>query len=299
VAVVAPSGPVDPERLAAGGAVLRDLGLDVVVGKHVLARVDLAEIEPVRPGWQALAGADADRAADLRAAWCDPAVRAVLCARGGYGATRVLEHLDWTAMAAAAAGHGPKILHGSSDITALHVAFGRRLGVTTSFGPMVAALLADAGGEPVTLAHARAALFGRAEPVRGRRALVGGRAEGPLTGGNLSLLAALTGTAHAAEPAAGRIAFLEDATEQPYRIDRMLGQLLQAGWFAGVAGIALGSWIDCGDPAELAAVFLARLGPLGVPLLAGLPVGHGSPQLTIELGARARLDADQMILTPI
>jgi muramoyltetrapeptide carboxypeptidase LdcA involved in peptidoglycan recycling len=279
--------------------VLRDLGLDVVVGEHVLARVDLAEAEPVRPGWQTMAGADADRAADLRAAWCDPAVRAVLCARGGYGATRVLDHLDWAAMAAAAAAHGPKILHGSSDITALHVAFGRRLGVTTSFGPMVAALLADGGGEPVTVAHARAALFGRAEPVRGRRALVGGRAEGELTGGNLSLLAALTGTPHAAEPATGRIAFLEDVGEEPYRIDRMLGQLLQAGWFEGVAGVALGSWIDCGDPAELAAVFLARLGPLGVPLLAGLPVGHGSPQLTIELGAGVRLDADRMILTPI
>lgn len=301
VAVVAPSGPVDPERLAVGSAVLRDLGLDVVVGKHVLARVDLAEAEPVRPDWQALAGADADRAADLRAAWCDPGVRAVLCARGGYGATRVLDHLDWAAMTAAAAAHGPKILHGSSDITALHAAFGRRLKVTTSFGPMVAALLADAGAgaASVTVAHARAALFGRAEPVRGRRTLVGGRAEGPLTGGNLSLLAALTGTPHAAEPATGRIAFLEDVTEQPYRIDRMLGQLLQAGWFTGVAGIALGSWIDCGDPAELEAVFLARLGRLGVPLLAGLPVGHGSPQLTIEFGARARLDADRKILTTI
>jgi muramoyltetrapeptide carboxypeptidase LdcA involved in peptidoglycan recycling len=299
VAVVAPSGPPDPARLAAGCAVLRDFGLDVVVGKHVLARVDLAEAEPVPPGRQALAGTDADRAADLVAAWCDPAVRAVLCARGGYGATRMLDHLDWAACAAAAAAHGPKILHGSSDITALHVGFGRRLGVTTSFGPMVAALLADPVGEPVTVAHARAALFGRGGPVRGRPALVGGRAEGPLTGGNLSLLAALTGTPHAAEPATGRIAVLEDIAEQPYRIDRMLGQLLQAGWFAGVAGIALGSWIDCGDPAELDAVFLARLGPLGVPLLTGLPVGHGSPQLTIELGGRARLDADRMILTPI
>ena len=299
VAVVAPSGPVDPGRLAAGCAVLRDLGLDVVVGRHVFARVDLAEAEPVRPGWQALAGTDADRAADLREAWCDPAVRAVLCARGGYGATRVLDHLDWAALAAATAAHGPKILHGSSDITALHVAFGYRLGITTSFGPMVASLLADAGREPVTAAHARAALFGRGEPVRGRRALVGGRAEGPLTGGNLSLLAALTGTGHAAEPATGRLAFIEDVTEEPYRIDRMLGQLLQAGWFAGVAGIALGSWVDCGDPAELDAVFLDRLGPLGVPLLAGLPIGHGSPQLTIELGAGTCLDADQKLLTPV
>jgi muramoyltetrapeptide carboxypeptidase len=295
VAVVAPSGPVDPERLAAGRAALCDLGLDVVVGAHVHARVTLAEAEPVPPGWQALAGADAERAADVCDAWCDPAVRAVLCARGGYGATRVLDHLDWAAMSAATAAHGPKILHGSSDITALHVAFRRRLGVTTSFGPMVAALVADR--EPVSTEHARAALFGRGGPVPGRRALVGGRAEGTLTGGNLSLLAALTGTPYAPEPATGRIAFLEDVGEKPYRIDRMLGQLLQAGWFDGVAGIALGSWVDCGRRAELDALFLARLGPLDVPILAGLPVGHGSPQLTIELGARARLDAGRRLLT--
>ncbi|HEU5161465.1 MAG TPA: LD-carboxypeptidase [Streptosporangiaceae bacterium] len=297
VAVVAPSGPVDPARLAAGCATLRDLGLHVVVGEHVRARVTLAETEPVPPGWQALAGTDADRAADLRDAWCDPAVRAVLCARGGYGSTRVLDHLDWAALAGAMAAQGPKILHGSSDITALHVAFGRRLGVTTSFGPMVAAILADR--EPVSTEHARAALFGAAAPVRGRRALAGGCAEGVLTGGNLALLAALAGTPDAAEPATGRIAFLEDVAEPPYRVDRMLGQLLRAGWFAGVAGIALGTWVDCGTPAELDAVFAARFGPLGVPVLAGLPVGHGAPQLTIELGARARLDADQMFLTSV
>ncbi|HEY7487436.1 MAG TPA: LD-carboxypeptidase [Streptosporangiaceae bacterium] len=299
VAVVAPSGPVDPERLAAGCAALRDLGLDVVVGKHAGARVTLAEREPVPPDWQGLAGADADRAADLQQAWCDPGVQAVLCARGGYGATRVLDHLDWTVLAAACSAHGPKILHGSSDITALHVAFGRRLGVTTSFGPMVASLLAER--EPASTEHARAALFGPGEPVPGGHALVPGRAEGVLTGGNLSLLAVLAGTPYGAEPATGRIAFLEDVTEQPYRIDRMLVQLRQAGWFDGVAGIALGTWVDCGDPAELDAVFRARLAPLGVPILAGLPVGHGPRQLTIELGAQVRLDAERelrLTLTP-
>ena len=293
VAVVAPSGPVDPVRLDAGCAALRALGLDVVVGKHVLGRVTLAEQDAVPPDWQALAGTDADRAADLEDAWCDPGIRAVLCARGGYGATRVLDHLDWPAMS----GHRPKILHGSSDITALHAAFGRRLGVTTSFGPMGASLLA--AGEPVSAGHARAALFGPAKPVTGGYAHVPGRAEGVVTGGNLALLAALTGTPHAAPPASGRIAFLEDVAEPPYRIDRMLTQLLQAGWFDGVAGIALGSWVDCGDPAELAAVFLARLGPLGVPILAGLPIGHGPCQLTIELGAPAEVDTDQGILQPL
>src|SRR5690606_5654156 len=88
VAVVAPSGPAAPSRLEAGCAVLRDLGLDAVVGKHALDRVNLGRPGPVRDGWHRLAGSDADRAADLQSAWCGPSVRAVICSRGGYGATR-------------------------------------------------------------------------------------------------------------------------------------------------------------------------------------------------------------------
>lgn len=304
VAVVAPSGPVDPARLEAGCGVLRDLGLEVVLGGHVLDRANLAGAA-ARDGWHRLAGTDADRAADLQAAWCDPDVRAVLCARGGYGATRLLDLLDWDALAAASAtDRGPKLLHGSSDITALHVAFGARLGVSTSFGPMVAGLVADLAGpldadRERTLAHLRSALF--ADPagttVTGSHALSPGRAQGVLTGGTLALLTALIGTSHAPPPAAGRIVLLEDVCEAPYRVDRMLTQLLQAGWFDGAAGVVLGSWTDCGDPAELDAVFTDRLGPLGVPVLAGVPAGHGPCQVTLELGAPVRLDAAALTLS--
>ncbi|MDL4777109.1 MULTISPECIES: S66 peptidase family protein [Thermomonosporaceae] len=324
VAVVAPSGPADPARLEAGCAVLRDLGLDVTVSAHVLDRTGLGGAGPVPEAWQRLAGTDADRAADLQAAWCDPGVRAVICARGGYGATRVLDHLDWPALAAATgaaveAGPGPKALHGSSDITALHAAFGTRLGITTSFGPMPAGRLADlapAGadadtpapgpGDAVlarTLDGLRAVLFKEEGAVgTGPRVLTGthalrpGRAEAVLTGGNLSLLAALLGTPYAPPPAAGRVVFLEDVAEAPYRIDRMLTQLLQAGWFDGAAGVALGSWTRCGDPAEVDAVLAGRLGPLGVPILAGVPAGHGPCQRTLELGVPVRLDAGALTL---
>lgn len=305
VAVVAPSGPAAPSRLEAGCAVLRDLGLDAVVGKHALDRVNLGRPGPVRDGWHRLAGSDADRAADLQSAWCDPSVRAVICSRGGYGATRVLDHLDWDALEEAAevdaaSGRGPKILHGSSDVTALHAAFGTRLNITTSFGPMPAGVIADLGpalaGERADAARAatldglRAALFGGPVALPGTHALRPGRAEGPLTGGTLSLLTALLGTPYAPPPAAGCIVFLEDVSEAPYRVDRMLVQLLQSGWLDGAAGIALGTWRDCGDPAELDAVFDARLGPLGVPVLAGVPAGHGPHQRTLELGAPAVLD---------
>ncbi|WP_067488214.1 S66 peptidase family protein [Actinomadura hibisca] len=301
VVVAAPSGPVDAARLAAGCAALRGLGLEVELAPHVTDRVAL-DGSGARPGWQGLAGTDADRAADLTAAWCDPGVRAVLCARGGYGATRLLDHLDWNVLAAAGPG---TLLHGSSDITALHAAFGARLGVTTSFGPMIATELTAAGDDDApTAASFAAALFGpSAPPVTGTGALRPGRApavaEGPLTGGTLTLLTALLGTPYAPPPAAGRVVFLEDVAEAPYRIDRMLTQLRQSGWLDGAAGIVLGTWTGCGDPAELAAVFAGRLGPLEAPVLTGVPAGHGPRQLTLELGARVRLDARARTLTQV
>jgi len=282
VAVVAPSGPVDAVQLGRGVERLEEIGLKVVVGAHVLDRQELPY----------LAGSDTGRAADLQAAWCDPAVAAVFCARGGYGAARLLGLLDWELMRAA----GPKVLLGSSDITALHQAFGAELGVPTLHGPMPgsALLAAEPGPEPVTWDHLRAALFeAPAAPVVGDRVLAPGRAEGVLAGGNLSLLASLCGTRH--QPSfAGRIALLEDIGEEPYRIDRMLTQLLQAGAFAGVRGIALGSWVDCGDPYP---VLRDRLLPLGVPILAGLPVGHGSPQMSVWLGALGVIDTESCSLT--
>ncbi|MEU7940774.1 S66 peptidase family protein [Microbispora bryophytorum] len=267
VALVAPAGPVDPVRLERGTEVLSGLGLRVVHGASILAR----------EGY--LAGPDAARAADLQDAWCDPGVAAVICARGGYGTTRLLGLLDWDAMVAA----GPKILLGSSDITALHRAFADRLGLATLFGPMPAgATISDPEGpEPVTFAHLREALFEGGTPaaVTGDRVIVPGRAEGRLTGGNLALLAALCGTPYALR-ARDRIVLLEDVTEEPYRIDRMVTQLLQAGCLDGAAGIVLGSWVDCGDPLPVLTELLA---PLGVPVVAGLPVGHGTPQMAMWL----------------
>jgi muramoyltetrapeptide carboxypeptidase len=276
VAVVAPSGPCEPAWLDAGCRRLREVGFDVVLGDHVTDRT------------RYLAGTDEDRAADLARAWTDPDVRAVLCARGGYGAGRLLPLLDWDALAAA----GPKLLHGSSDVTALHVAFGARLGLVTSFGPMPANHLLG-GDHPDTesFEHMSRSLLSPhlLEPLAGTHALLRGTATGRLVGGNLSLVAAMVGTPWIGPPAEGRIVFLEDVGEAPYRVDRLLTQLLQAGWLDGVAGIALGSWDGCGDDVE--ETLAERLTPLGVPVLAGLPVGHGRPQLTIPLGAEVTLDA--------
>lgn len=284
--VVAPAGPVDPGRLARGVAVLESLGLRVEVGPHVLDR-------DARLAY--LAGADADRAHDLASAWCDPGVAAVFCARGGYGTLRLLDHLPWETLARLQ----PKVFVGGSDVTALHLALSARAGKATFFGPVVAGTVLGGGDVPdrASVDGLHSALF-TAGPVTVRAAephvLLPGRAAGPLTGGTLTLLAAALGSADLTH-AAGRIVLLEDVAEAPYRVDRMLTSLLRAGYFDGVTGVALGSWERCGDGVR--AVLAERLTPLGVPVLGGLPVGHGSPQLTVPLGPPAMLDADAGTLT--
>ncbi|MET8952481.1 S66 peptidase family protein [Streptomyces sp. NPDC004393] len=286
VAVVAPSGPVVEERLAAGLDLLRGWGLDPVVGPHVLDR---------HPDFPYLAGTDADRAADFQAAWCDPDIAAVLCARGGYGAQRMVDLLDWDALRAA----GPKVLVGFSDITALHEAFAVRLGLATLHGPMVSAL--DFLKNERAQEHLRATLF---EPesvttirASGGTALVPGRARGVTLGGCLSLLAAELGTPHARSGARGGLLMIEDIGEEAYRVDRTLTQLLRSGGLDGVAGIALGSWKECGSYELLRRVLADRLGGLGVPVVEEFGFGHCDGALTIPFGVAAELDAEAGTLT--
>ena len=284
VAVVSPSGPVEPAALERGVALLESWGLRVRVGAHALDR----------DGY--LAGRDEDRAADLTAAWCDREVRALVCARGGYGAHRTADLVDWPRLRAAA----PKVLVGSSDATALHEAVGHELGLVSVFGPMPASpVLAGTDPHGPSAEHLRATLLDSPEVVLSPEPgapgpVAGGRVRGPLVGGNLTLLAAGVGTRWSL-PAAGGIAVLEDVTESAYRLDRLLTQLLRAGWFDGVLGVALGSWHSCGEDAVAAVI--GRLAPLGVPVLAGLPFGHARPQLSLPLGAPAALDADAGTLT--
>ncbi|MEU0399501.1 LD-carboxypeptidase [Streptomyces sp. NPDC006197] len=286
VAVVAPSGPVPEERLTAGLDILRGWGLEPVVAPHVL---------DAHPTLGHLAGADRARARDLTEAWCDPSVSAVLCARGGFGAQRMVDLVDWTAIRAA----GPKAFVGYSDVTALHEAFAVRAGFATLHGPMVAAgtFLSD----PRTQESLRATLF---EPetvltlgLETARPLVPGRARGVTLGGCASLLAADLGTPHRRPSARGGLLLLEDVGEEPYRLDRVLTQLLRSGWLDGVAGIGLGSWEECGPYEEVRAVLADRLGGLGVPVVEEMGFGHSTTALTMPLGVPAALDADTGTLT--
>lgn len=278
VAVVATSGPLVPARLARGVATLESWGLEVVLGRHV------------GEARRHLAGTDEQRAEDLQRAWCDPAVRAVVAGRGGSGAARLVDLLDWAAMAAA----GPKLLVGFSDVTVLHAAVANRLGLASLMGPM-AATQAFAGErpDPATVDGLRTALFdpesARVLADGGLTTEVAGRARGVLVGGTLAVLAQSVGTPEH-RPARGGIAVLEDVSEPTHRVDALLTQLLRVGWFDGVAGVVLGTWHTCG--ADALEVVVERLRALGVPLASGLPFGHSVPQLTVPLGVDADLDAD-------
>ncbi|MFF0740053.1 LD-carboxypeptidase [Streptomyces sp. NPDC004111] len=292
VAIVAPSGPVPGDRLEEGLGILRGWGLEPVVMPHV---------RETHPRFRYLAGDDADRARDLTEAWCDPSVAAVLCARGGYGAQRMTDLVDWAAMRAATAALGrPKVFVGYSDVTALHEAFAVRMGVATLHGPMTAALSFLKDGP--TQESLRATLF---EPesvltlgLPTARALVPGRAHGITLGGCVSLLAADLGTPAARPSARGGLLVVEDIGEEAYRLDRILTQLLRSGWLDGVAGIALGSWVDCGPyETEIRPVLYDRLAGLGVPVVEELGFGHSATALTVPLGVPAELDADAGTLT--
>ncbi|MFG2835606.1 LD-carboxypeptidase [Streptomyces zaomyceticus] len=286
VAVVAPSGPVPEERLRAGLDILRSWDLDPVVAPHVL---------DTHPTLGHLAGADRARARDLTEAWCDPEVSAVICARGGFGAQRMVDLVDWRAIREA----GPKVFVGYSDITALHEAFALRAGYATLHGPMVAAgtFLSD----PRTRESLRATLF-EPESVRTlgletARALAPGRARGVTLGGCVSLFAADLGTPYGRPSARGGLLLLEDVGEEPYRLDRILTQLLRSGRLDGVAGIGLGSWSECGPYEEVRAVLADRLGGLGVPVVEEMGFGHSETALTMPLGVSGVLDAESGTLT--
>jgi muramoyltetrapeptide carboxypeptidase len=239
-----------------------------------------------------LAGGDARRLAELHAALADPGIRAVFCARGGYGATRLLAQL-----AAHAPPGAPKPLVGFSDITALHLwlqAHGR----ISIHGPVLTQLPRL---PPATCARLFELLESDrpASPLTGTATCVAGVAEGPLLGGNLSVFTRLLGTPYM-PPLDGAILLLEDQGERPYRLDRMWTHMHLAGVFTRVRGIVLGSFTACEEPGASYTsdeVLRELAGSTRLPCASGFPIGHGDVNEPVPLGVRVRLDADDARLT--
>jgi muramoyltetrapeptide carboxypeptidase len=286
IALVAPSGRVaSPERVDQAAAALDELGFAVRV------------YPSCRSGYGYLSGTDEERAADLNAAFADDAIDGIVCLKGGYGTPRILDKLDYPMIA-----RHPKLFVGYSDITAIHIALLNRCELATIHGPMASSDMVPSfdpfSKEAWLAALTRNESLGRLPRPAGDpgpRVLVPGLARGELVGGNLSLIAATMGTPYQIRPE-GRILFIEDIDEAPYRIDRMLTNLRLAGVFKDCAGIALGNWNKCeaapGKPSlGLEEVFRDTLCGAGKPVLMGLAAGHCSPTLTLPLGTMAELDA--------
>jgi muramoyltetrapeptide carboxypeptidase len=275
VSVVAPSGPYDPDRVRRGVELLSSWGLTVRYGDR-----------PAGPAHRLsyISADDQIRADDFAAAWCHHQTRAIWAARGGYGAQRMIDRVDFEALRAA----GPKHLIGFSDITALHARIGRELKSVTIHGPVVGSVaqLAD----PPSVASLQKLIMAPAESgmqlARGHR-VVAGTATGRLWGGNLSLLASDVGIEP--PPDAPGVLVVEDIREDSYRIDRMLTQLARAGWLDQVVGVGVGQFEGNPTSELLEHVVADRLAGLGVPVVAGLDVGHGERNLALPLGAQVRI----------
>ena len=286
VAVVAPASPFSRDELFCGLAWLR-----------TRYRLRLSPRILLRDGY--LAGDDASRSAELSRAMLDPDIGAIVCARGGYGAMRLLDALPWDAFAAR-----PKWIAGFSDITALHLQAAFR-GVCSLHAPNVTGL-----GRSIT-AHERLALI---DPLEGRPALpwsdleplhVGQKrspfmsARGPVVGGNLALVVSMAAAGRLLVPEHA-IVVLEDVTERPYRVDRMLTSLRMGNHFARASAIVFGGFTQCEpgpDGVSVTDVLRERTADLGIPVLAGAPFGHGAPNQAFVHGATATLDGTTLRFT--
>lgn len=273
IGVAAVSGPVDPEKLAAGIAALEARGYRPVPAANLSASRGF------------LAGTDEERREGYRRLLIDPEIDAIFFARGGYGSARILPRLD----PKEAAAH-PKIHLGGSDLSALFAWLARAAGLVCFYGPMVAVELG--GGAALDW---EAVLSGSTpEPHRFSEAdvLAPGGADGPLVGGCLSLLASLAGTPDMVS-GRGSILFWEDVGEAVYRLDRMLTQLEASGTFDGLRGMVIGSVAPGrGESAETVREYLRdRFAAASFPVAIGLPAGHLASPRTVPLGVRVRLEA--------
>ena len=275
--MAAVSGPVDEQKLGRGIGSLRSKGYEVREALNLRARRGF------------LAGSDEERAAGYRALLCDPSVDAIFFARGGYGSSRILRHLDVEEIRA-----NPKIHLGGSDLTALFAWIQKHSGLVTFYGPMVAVEMAEGIADPDWDAVLRG------EPLEqhaiGREdVVVPGSAEGALVGGCLSLVASLCGTPEAVL-GEGAILFWEDTGEDTYRLDRMLTQLERSGAFDGLRGMVIGSVVPRRDAESSEAVreyLFERFGGSPFPVAMGLAAGHLASPRTLPLGVPARLDLEE------
>jgi len=300
VGLVMPATAVDsPERITIAKEIAESLGFSVVLGQHV------------RNVYGYLAGSDKERADDINAMFRRSDVKGVFPVQGGWGSMRVLPHLDFELIR-----KNPKVFIGFSDITTLLLAFHKFSGLVTFHGPNIFSTFNEYVSDYYFRAITTTAPLGllkqpplppgeRVDKENRILTLHGGTATGELIGGNLSLLVTTLGTPFEMD-LSGKILFLEDVHEEPYRIDRMLTHLFLSGSLSKAAGIVVGKMRDCEPQSAgflgsltLEEIFRTRLGSLGIPAISGLSFGHIRDHITLPIGVKATLDADAKTVTII
>lgn len=286
VGIVAPAGPVDPLQLEAGLKALRQMGLNPVPGKHILAHFGF------------LAGTDEERAEDLMSMFCDPEIKGIFCARGGYGVNRILPLLNPKIIR-----KNPKIVVGSSDITLLHLYLQKKCSLVAFHGPLAAASF---GSRKMKLSEnwLWQMLSGKSGAKKlstsKARVLKSGRAEGQLAGGCLTLLCRSLKTPYEINTDE-KILLIEDVNEPAYRIDGMLWQLRQAGKFKNVRAVIFGEMVNCKFNADQTGTLDEMITDFfksdSFPVIINCPVGHGNEIWTLPLGVVAKLNTKTKALT--
>ncbi len=274
VGVAAPSARFDRALFDQGVACLRAMGFEVHVPSGIFDH------------HRYLAGTDESRAKIVNELFADPEIKGIISVRGGFGAMRILEHLDWDVIQT-----HPTLYIGFSDASALITTLVGRAGQAAVHGPNLVSL---AGAGQKTLDGFFEAVTGNVCSIKAAHGccLVSGKCFGKLVGGNLSTLAHLTGTSFQADFNSG-ILFIEEVGEPAYKIDRMLCQMDMAGCFNGIQGVVTGTFENCANPNYIPQIITEIFAPKGVPVCMGVEAGHGTINLALPMGMPVSLDADQ------
>jgi len=286
--IVSPAYIPTENRVRQGINYLEQQGFRIKTGKHLESKYGY------------FAGTEEDRLSDLHTMYRDEEVDIILCTRGGWGGLRLVDKLNYPLIK-----ENPKPLIGYSDITTLQLAIWSRAGVPAFSGPMLAVEMGK-GIDAFTEQHFWKQLQNPAArytfdfSTTKTRFLRPGQAEGPLLGGCLSLVTSLLGTPYCPDYQ-GAILFLEDTGEKPYRIDRYLAHLQQAGVFNQISALILGEFLDCNADAgetsfTLMEIFEQYFGKVEFPVLLDFPYGHGEVKLTMPIGVLSILDTDKNLL---
>ena len=279
IGIIAPAGPVDPTDLEPAIGLLESFGHRTIPSNRLYDKKEY------------LAGDDEVRLEALHTMFEDSEIKAILCARGGYGTVRILDRIDFDLIR-----DHPKIIVGYSDITALLLSIYRYTGLVTFHGPVVREFLKNSEQNlNAILELVRGETLPRLSLTNGS-ALRQGKGTGILLGGNLSLMTSLIGTPFLPS-CKGAIVFIEDRDEPLYRVDRMLTQLRLSGVLNEIHGLVAGRFEECGDMDAIEGLLLDTVKDQDIPVMTGLPVGHGKENITLPLGLKVSIDTDQMALS--